>query len=525
MSVEYYYDQTAGDYATNFFPSVLTHVKGQWAGKPLILESWQTKFISSLFGCKRTLDDGIQRIETDLRQYRMAYLEIARKNSKSTMVAGLGLFMLICDNEPGCEIYSAAADREQARIVFSIAKGMIENDPDLSRICRCYKNLIEVPNTGAIYRVLSSDASTKHGFNAHGVLFDELHTQPNAELWEVLTTSQGARTQPLVIAMTTAGSSRHSLCWQIHEQALRVLQHKSDTRTFLPVVYAADEKDDWRDEKTWEKANPNIDVSVSREFLREECQQAQEMPSRENAFRRLYLNQWTSQETRWIPMNAWDECDGNVDAESLKGQECYAGVDLSTTTDLTAVALCFPTEDEGVKVLPFYWMPENNIADRARRDKVPYDEWAKSGKIYATPGNVVDYVAIRMKLNELRKVYNIRQVAIDRWNASMLVTWLEDDNFEVIMMGQGFASLNAPSKALEGLILSRKLEHGGDEPLRWMANNVAIEIDAAGNIKPSKKASTERIDGIVALINGLSRVILQQFPQKSVYLERGLRTF
>lgn len=526
MSTEYYYDTDAGNYAANFFPLVLKHVKGEWAGRPLVLESWQSDgFIKPLFGWKRTEHDGVKRPETDVRRYRMAYLEIGRKNSKSTLAAGLGLYLLLCDGEPGCEVYGAAADREQARIVFGIAKGMIEQDADLSVRCKCYKNLIEVPRTGAIYRVLSSDVGSKHGFNAHGVIFDEVHAQPNAELWDVLTSSGGARRQPLTIALTTAGVDRHSLCYKLHEQALRILQGQSENMSFLPVVYAAGDDDDWTSEETWKKANPNLGVSVSLDFLREECKLAQEMPSRENTFRRLYLNQWVQQETRWVSIDKWDKCIGSLSLEELKGRECFAGIDLSTTTDITAVVLCFPFPNEEIKVLPFFWIPQANIAEKVRRDRVPYDEWVKQGAVFATPGNVVDYSAIRAHINQISTIYNIREIAIDRWNATSLVAWLEEDDFEVVMMGQGFASLTAPTKMLEGLILSQKLHHGGNEVLRWMMGNVAVETDAAGNIKPSKKASRERIDGIAAMVNGLSRLMVRQEEKRSVYFDRGLRSF
>lgn len=524
--VDYYYDPIAGDYAANFFPLVLRHVKGEWADRPLELQPWQSDgFIKPLFGWKRTLPDGEQRPETDLRRYRTAYLEIPRKNSKSTMAAGLGLYLLISDGEPGCEVYGAAADREQARIVFSIAKGMIEKDSDLSMRCRCYKNLIEVPRTGAIYRVLSSDVGSKHGFNAHGVIFDEVHAQPNAELWDVLTTSGGARRQPVTIALTTAGFDRHSLCYKLHEQALRILHGKSENKSFFPVVYAADDEDDWTSEEVWHKANPNLGVSINIDFLREECKLAQEMTSRENTFRRLYLNQWVQQETRWVSLDKWDKCAGNISLEELRGRECYIGVDLSTTIDVSAVVLCFPFPDEVVKVLPFFWVPQANIAERVRRDKVPYDEWVNHGVVFATPGNVVDYTAIRAYIGELSKLYNIKEIVVDRWNATALVTWLEEDGFEVALMGQGFASLSAPTKMLEGLILSGRLHHGDNEVLRWMFGNVAIESDAAGNIKPSKKASQERIDGIAAMINGLSRLSVRKEDKRSVYIDRGLRTF
>jgi len=283
-SPDYWFDKQAADDAVWFFENCLTHIKGKWAGQPLLLAPWQGQFIRDLFGWKRK--DGT-------RKYRTAYVEVPRKNGKSTLCAGIALLLLFADNEPGAEIYSAAADRQQAGIVFSVAKEMLARSADLAGMANAYQSSIAVPATASSYRAISADAFTKHGLNSHGVIFDELHAQKNRELWDVLTTSTGSREQPLVVAITTAGHDKHSICWEQHDYAVKVRDGVIDDPAFLPVIFAADEEADWTDEKVWQQANPNLDISLSRDYLRAECKRAQEVPAYENTFRRLHLNQWT----------------------------------------------------------------------------------------------------------------------------------------------------------------------------------------------------------------------------------------
>lgn len=515
----YWYDQQAADDACAFFPRFLTHGKGEMGGAPLALSPWQeSDIVAPLFGWRR--DDGSRR-------YRTAYIEIPRKNGKTTLVAGIGLKLLLGDREPGAEIYCAAGDREQAGISFEIAKQMVATNPELSRRCKVYKTAIVVPRTSSALKVLSSEAYSKHGLNAHGILFDELHTQPDRELWDVLRTSVGARRQPLTVAITTAGFDRNSLCWAEHEYAISVRDGLIDDPYHLPVIYAAAADDDWRAPATWAKANPGLGISVKPEYLAQECAKAADSPALENTFRRLHLNQWTEQDIRWLSMERWDACARPVDREALRGQPCYAGVDLSSTTDLTALVLVFPRPQGAgatrYAVLPFFFVPRANMALRQRRDRVPYDTWTARGLIEATPGNVVDYDRVRVEINELRKEFPIKEIAIDRWNSTQLQTQLAGDGFTVAEFGQGYASMSAPTKELEALVLAERVDHGGHEVLRWCAANVAVETDAAGNLKPSKAKSTERIDGIVATVMALGRAMVQP-SHKSVYETRGVLT-
>lgn len=349
--------------------------------------------------------------------------------------------------------------------------------------------------------------NSKHGFNASVVIYDELHAAPNRELWDVLSTSQGARQQPLMMAITTAGYDRHSILWELYSHAKKVQENPSLDPTFLPILFEAPIEADWTDEKVWHAANPALGDFRSLEEMRAACQRAQAIPAQENTFRRLYLNQWTEQASRWVSLAAWDACEAPVDRAALRGRRCYVGMDLSTTRDLTAIVAVFPDEAGGYDVLMECFVPGDNIAERVRVDRVPYDQWAKDGHLTATPGNVVDYEAVRRALNAWAEEFDVREVAYDPWNATDLVTRLKDqDGLVCVPMRQGFASLSAPTKSLERAILSKTLRHDGHPVLRWNLSNVVVESDPAGNLKMSKRATTERIDGAAALVNAVARM-------------------
>ena len=467
-----------------------------------------------MFGWKRV--DGTRR-------YRVVYVEVPRKNGKSTLAAGIALYLTFADRENGAQVFSAAADREQAAIVFDLAKHMVERNPQLVGRAEIFRRSMVVPFSASAYRVLSADAHTKHGVNAHGIVFDELHAQPNRNLVDVLKTSTGARRQPVEFYITTAGFDRHSICYEMHEYALKVRDGLIPDDAFLPVIYAASIEDDWTKKATWKKANPGYGVTIKPEYLAAECKRAQEIPGYENTFKRLHLNIWTEQSSRWLPMVRWNECESTHTRASMLGQECFAGLDLSSTSDLTAFVLDFPrltlnASGSGVAEhvwLAWFWMPEENIAERVRRDRVPYDIWVREGWITPTPGNVIDYDRVRADINALLEQYVIKEIAIDRWNATQLSTQLSGDGFIVVPFGQGYASMSAPSRELEKLVIGGQLDHGHNPVLTWMASNVAVEQDAAGNLKPSKAKSGEKIDGIVAGVMGLARAMSIQAPAPS----------
>lgn len=508
---EFHFDERAATVAVNFFERLLVHSKGEWAGLPFKLQGWQRDdIVRPLFGWKR--EDGTRR-------YRTAYIEIPRKNGKSTLCAGIALYLTFADGEPGAEVFSAAADRDQAAIVFDEAKNMVSASPQLSKRAEPYKRSIVVPAAHSVYRVLSADAFTKHGLNPHGIVFDELHAQPNRDLWDVLKTGTGARRQPLMVAITTAGYDRNSVCWEQHEYAQKVLQGLVDDPTYFAYIAAATPEDDWQAEATWRKANPGYGVTVKPDYLANEARLAAETPAYQNTFRRLHLNQWTEQETRWLDVAKWDACgQAPIDEDALEGRPCYAGLDLASTTDIAALVLVFPDDDDPANydVLPFFFIPGDNILERVRRDRVPYDVWVRQGLVTATEGNVIDYRAILVQLDELAQRYDIQELGFDRWGATKLVQDIQEQGLEVVPIGQGFASMSAPTKELLNLVLAHRLRHGGHPVLRWMAGNMVVKQDPAGNIKPDKGKSTEKIDGMVALIMGLDRASRQE-NASSVY--------
>ena len=449
----------------------------------------------------------------------------------SELAAAVALYLLYADNEPSAEVYGAAADRQQASIVFDVARQMVDMTPALvkrSKIMAAGKRIVNYQNAG-YYQVLSAEVGTKHGLNVSGLVFDELHSQPNRQLYDVLTKGSGdAREQPLYFLITTAGTDRESICYEVHMKALDILQGKKIDPSFYPVVYGLPDDADWNDEANWYKANPSLGYTIKIDRVRAAYKDALENPAEENVFRQLRLDQWVGSLVAWIPEHVYDKGDIPIDMEKLKGRDCYAGLDLSSTSDITAFVMVFPPEAEGENyiVLPHFWLPRETLKLRVRRDHVPYDLWEKQGLFHITEGNVVDYEFVRKTIGELAEQYHICEIGVDRWNATQLITELAGDGFTMVPIGMGFKDMSPGMKELYKLLLEGKITHGGNPILRWMAGNVVAEIDAAENIKPSKKKATEKIDGIVALIMGLDRCIRHE-TSSSVYddPDRGLLVF
>ena len=513
-----HYDKDRADHAVNFI-RCLKHTKGSFYNKPFILLPWQEQIIRDLFGIIR--NDGT-------RQYRQAIVFIPKKAGKSELAAAIALYLLCADGEQRAEIYGAAADRQMAGLVYSVAADMIRLSPALYKRCKILdsrKRIIFKP-TNSFYQVLSSEADRAHGVSAHGVIVDEIHVQKNPDLYNVLTKGSGdARRQPLQFIISTAGDNIHSIGYELFQKAKDLLDGRKTDPTIYPVVYAADPEDDWTSEDTWKKANPSLGATFPIEKLREACESAKQNPSEENVFKTLRLNLWTKQSARWMPMDKWDKNNTPVDAESLYGRKCYGGLDLSSTQDLTAFVLVFPPEtpDEKYIILPFAWVPEETMEIRSRKDHVNYDLWHRQGFIYSTDGNVVDYERIEQTILDLREHYNIREIAYDRWNAQMLVQHLSDEGITMVPFGQGFISMSAPTKELMRLTLEGRLAHGGHPVLRWCMDNIVVQTDAAGNIKISKAKAAEKVDLAVALVMALDRTVRNENSQtESVYENRGL---
>lgn len=515
-----HYDEKKADRAVTFIEN-LCHTKGKWAGTPFWLLPWQEQLIRDIFGIVKP--DGN-------RQFRTAFVEICKKVGKSELAAAVALYLLYADNEPSAEVYGAAADRQQASIVFDVAKQMVEMSPALmkrSKLMAATKRIVNYGNAG-YYQVLSAEVGGKHGFSVSGLVFDEIHTQPNRQLYDVLTKgSSDARQNPLHFIITTAGNDRHSIAFELHTKAVDILEGRRVDPTFYPVVYGLKDDEDWEDEANWYKVNPSLGYTVDIERLRDAYREAKQNPADEITFKWLRMNMWVSSTTAWIPDAIYMRGNEPIDMDALEGRDCYAGLDLSSTGDITALVLMFPPRDMDEKyiVLPFFWVPEDTIPRRVKANSVPYDVWEKQGHILATEGNVIHYDFIEKFIYDLAEKYHILEIAVDRWNATQMIQNLEGEGFTIVPFGQGFSSMSAPTKEFYRLLMEGQIIHGGHPVLRWMAGNVVIDTDPAGNIKVTKAKSKEKIDGIVAAIMALDRCIRQEGQGGSVYDERGLLVF
>ena len=515
-----HYDKKKADRAVTFIEN-LCHTKGKWAGTPFWLLPWQEQLIRDIFGIVKP--DGN-------RQFRTAFVEICKKVGKSELAAAVALYLLYADNEPSAEVYGAAADRQQASIVFDVAKQMVEMAPALmkrSKLMGATKRIVNYSNAG-YYQVLSAEVGGKHGFSVSGLVFDEIHTQPNRQLYDVLTKgSSDARQNPLHFIITTAGNDRHSIAYELHTKAVDILEGRRVDPTFYPVVYGLKDDEDWEDEANWYKVNPSLGYTVDIERLRDAYREAKQNPADEITFKWLRCNMWVSSTVAWIPDAIYMRGNEPIDMDALAGRDCYAGLDLSSTGDITALVLIFPPRDEEEKyvLLPYFWIPEETIPRRVKANSVPYDIWEKQGYIMSTEGNVIHYDFIEKFIMDLSEKYHILEIAVDRWNATQMIQNLEGEGFTIVPFGQGFSSMSAPTKEFYRLLMEGRIIHGGNPVLRWMAGNVVIDTDPAGNIKVTKAKSKEKIDGIVAAIMALDRCIRQEGQSGSVYAERGLLVF
>lgn len=509
----FYFDEAAAEHALAFF-RFLRHSKGEWAGQEFVLEPWQQFIVWCLFGWKRK--DGTRR-------FRTALIEVARKNGKSTLLAGIELYMFFADGEPGAEVYTAATKRDQARIVHQEAIRMVRSSPSLSSRIGIVKDNLHVQATNSKFEPLGADEDSMDGLNPHCIGIDELHAHKSRGIWDKLKSSQGARRQPLFLAITTAGYDMQTVWGEQHDLAIRILQRIVPDESFFAFIATIDEKDEWTDPKCWPKANPNLGVSVKRQYLLAECETAKVQPTAQNAFRRFLLNQLTQQDVRALPMEAWDKCPAVIGKETLAGRECYGGLDVASTIDIAAFGLLFPPlgEDDPYTWLPEFWVPRENLLHRAHTDHAPYDLWLEQGLIHATEGNVIDYDVIRARINELGARYNILEIAKDPWNSTQLGTQLAGDGFTIVDIRQGFMSLTAPTKELLKLVVSQRLNHGGNPVMRWMASNLSVSQDPAGNLKPDRRKSTAKIDGIAALVDALARALVRP-DGGSPYETRGV---
>lgn len=498
------FDADAAQHVLDFY-GFLRHSKGRWGGKPFVLEPWQQFGLWCQFGWKR--HDG-------LRRFRTGYKSVARKNGKSTMLSGSSLYLFLADSEPGAEVYAAATTLKQATIVFEEAKKMVLASPEIKKRVEVLKNNMHVASTASKFEPLCSAPDTNDGWNVHAASIDELHAHKTRDIWDVIETATGARDQPMIDAITTAGFNQDGICYELRQYGITLLNDfdKADgvhDDTFFFLDYTLDPEDDWRDAANWPKANPNLDVSVYRDDLERKSRKAQQIPTAQNNYRTKHLNEWRQQDILWLDMDRWDACAGKPDLAALRRQPCYAGLDLSKTRDTTAFVLVFQREN-GYDALPFFFMPEEGVAEAEKRDRMPYRLWAQQGLLELTSGRTVNYRRVRERIRELSKDYSIREIAYDPWQCDDTRVELEMDGFAMIECRQGYRTMTAPCKELETLLVDGRLRHGGHPILRWMASNVSVRDDGNGNIRPVKPndRDSKKIDGIVALVMAISRAMV-----------------
>ena len=524
------WDPAAAAKAIGFF-GFLTHSKGEWAGRPLVLSPWQAFIVGSIFGWKRA--DG-------MRRFRMSYVEVPRKNGKSTFAAGVGLFLAFFDGEPGAHVYTAATKREQARIVHSEALLMVKASPSLRKRINTYKDNLSSEATNSKYEPLGADRNTDDGLNPHGVIVDELHAHKTRALLDVLETAIGARRQPLIFIITTAGvAGTATVCQEMHDYAIKVLEGQVEADNQFAYIATIDEGDDWKDEACWAKANPNLGVSCKLDDLRSKRDKAVQMPSAQATFRQKHLDQWVQSVEVWLPDDRWmlPANAAAVDEIALAGEECYGGLDLANTLDLASLVLVFPrgemkpvsrrlargeepAEDETptlylaevYEVLVWIWVPEDAAERREQTNRVNYRTWIEQGLMTATPGDVTDYRMIRNDLGKIGQRYNVREIAFDPFNATQLAGELQQDGFEMVSFRQSIANFNEPMTAVEKLAKEGRLRHGGHPVLRWTIGNVYAVRNGLDQVMPSRKKSADKIDPAVALIQALARAMLRDGP-------------
>ena len=511
-----------GERAVRFIQK-LRHHEGRFAGKPFLLRPWQERIIRRIYG--DTDANGRRRVRT-------VFILLPRGNGKSTLAAAIALLHTFGpEAEAAGQVISAAADREQASICFNAAARMIRQDARLSsstRITDSRKTILH-PRSGSVYRAISSEAYSKHGLSITCLIADEVHAWPGEEgreLWTVLTTSMGKRDNPLTVVITTAGVGQTGIAWELYSYAKRVAAGEVEDPTFLPILFEPAAGADWQDEAVWHQVNPALsDGFRSLEEMRTAAMRAAEVPAQREAFKRLYLNIWSDGAAApWLDMATYDDGGEPVDLDALVGAPCYIGVDLASVSDLCAVIAAFPDGAGGYDLVPRFFVPAENIRRRAERDGVPYPLWRDQGFITATPGNVIDHDAVFAAVTEMAERFDVREVAVDRWNSTAFTTRLQDAGLTVTAFGQGYASMAPAVREVERAILARQLRHGGNPVLRWNFNNVAVETDAAGNAKFTKARSVERIDGAVATAMAVARA-QNHDSSRSVYATRGLIGF
>lgn len=541
----YYFDEAAADKACDFFPTFLTHHIGEFAGQSFELLDYQRLLlVRPVFGW--------MRVEDGTRRFRFVFVFVPKGNGKSPWGSGTGLYLARCDQEPGAEVYAVAGDKDQAKVVHETAKIMVEQSADLAEMCEVLKDSIYFPETRSFYKVLSSDASGKHGRRPHGIVFDELHNQRNRQLYEALRKSMVKRRQPLLLMMSHAGDDDETICYEEYEHAKHVLSGKSKDETYLPVIFEAGPKEDWSDERVWKKANPGYGITINPAGFAAECRAAQDEPRKRNDFLRYNLNRWVGQAVAWIPIEWWDACQDQLDDKVLGTLACAGGLDMAQKIDLAAFVVTFKQPlESGIKVevvaeneagqearheislnyrihvRPFFWLPEATVVDRAKEGFDLYQTWQEAGLLKVTEGATIDYDVIRKDIVEIGERYPLLkqgEIGYDPAFATDIAAKLRDKaGFQTAEVLQNYSHMNEPCHVFEALVKAGRVVHDGHRVLRWNVENVAVKRDDAGRVRPVKpKRATKKIDGVVATLMGLSRFLAPEEAQPSIYETRGL---
>lgn len=491
----------------------LTHTKDQWAGRPFQLRPWQRAGVREMYGRMSPADP-------PRRAYRTAFWAIPRKNGKTELAAGFAIEGLLGEGIIGAEVYCAAAEKYQASLVYEAAATMIRNDEELSdriKLLPSIKRMVDRESM-SFCQVLSAEAYSKHGFNASTIIYDELHAAPNRDLYDVLRTSQGTRREPLLIVITTAGYDRTSVCWEMWDYARKVRDGIIDDPTFFPLIYEAAEDADWQDESVWHAANPALGDFRDIEEMRALAREATYKPDLQNTFRRLYLNQWTEQQTAWLDMHRWRAC-RTADPAEAKALPTYAGLDLGLKSDLSALVGVTPLPDGRVLVRCQFWMPSGAKEQYHGR---PYEAWQQAGGLTITPGDVTDFARLRSDVDALCRAWGVVELAYDERFAEPVVQELRMPHVTLVNQPQGFG-LNIGLRALADLSVSGDLCHNSQPVLQWMASNAVVEEGRRGDIAVNKRAARDKIDGVVALAMALQRMQLRTQKRKSRYSEPGAK--
>lgn len=512
-----YFDKNAGARVLQFF-SILKHTKGKWAGEYFNPMLWQQWLLYVLFGWKNL--DGTRR-------FTKGYFEVPRKNGKSTLMAGMGLYMFLADGEKGPEIYSGATGKKQAKIVFTEAHGMVQNNPDLKKYVDIYTHHLKVKGDSvSVFEPVSREAGNLDGLNPSCAIIDEYHAHKTSAIYDVFQSALGSRVNPLQLTITTAGFNKGAPCYQFRKTCINVLKGKKKDDSLFIMIYAADENDieKWHTQKVWKKVNPSLGVSKSMRYMKNEFTTAKNDVGYQPNFKTKHLNIWNDGETTWIESSKWDAAAKKLNDYHLKNWQCVGGLDLASTRDITCYGLLFINGDD-VFWKPYFFVPEETVSIRSKADGVAYDTWVREGWLLTTPGNVTDYNFIRKFVNMQADKYLLTSSAYDRWNSSQLVSDLISDGATFSPYAQSTAHMNLPTKEVDRKLSNGTLTHDGNPVMSWMISNVEMMTDSAGNIKPDKKKSEEKIDGVVSLVMAMGEWMTgdEEEQKESVYEKRGFR--